>query len=176
MDYDEDEEPPLRRGHRNATEAEKFELSKSWKKALYKHQEAANCFLQCLGLTSFVNLIPFHFSRLRCANPIHPHSHPQANRAILLLIAKHTKRFEEIRDKLAYKQSIKSIMKQNGYSHSNHNSKMNDEIYSDLRKQMQAIISFSHKNQMSEHHNSINNHKQHNINQLRPNQTSLRAN
>lgn len=125
MDFEEEEPPLRRRGHRNATEADKFESSKSWKKALYKHQEAANCFLQCLGLTS----------------------HPQANRAILLLIAKHTKRFEEIRDKLAYKQSIKNILKQNGYLHTNNNSKMNDEIYNDLRKQMQAIISFSHKHQ-----------------------------
>ena len=124
MDYDE--EPPLRRGHRLAREAKIEEAKSGWTKAMYKHQEAANCFTQCLGLTG----------------------HPQANKAILLLISKHTKRFEEIRDKLASTKSIKNILIQNGYNISQLNpniNKINDEIYNDLREQMQSIVSYSHK-------------------------------
>eukprot|EP01083_Nonionella_stella_P199523 731569_1 len=117
------EETPLRRGHRCASEANLFETSRSWRKAMYKHQEAGKCFTQCLGLTG----------------------HPQANKAILLLIAKHTKRFEEIRDKLTYNKSIKNILFENGYNINSNNVKINDEIYNDLRLQMQRIISYSHK-------------------------------
>ena len=121
-----DEEPPLRRGHRISREAEIEEAKSAWTKAMYKHQEAAKCFTQCLGLTS----------------------HPQANKAILLLISKHTKRFEEIRDKLASSKSIKHILIQNGYNLSQLNpniNKVNHEIYNDLREQMQNIVSYSLK-------------------------------
>ena len=121
MDF---EEPPLHRGHRHASEAAAAESSRSWTKAMYKHQEAANCFLECLGLTA----------------------HPQANRAILLLISKHTKRFEDIREKLSYHKSMKDILKSTGYHHRKQNDPLNEEIYQNLRLQMQRIVSIAHKN------------------------------
>eukprot|EP01084_Bolivina_argentea_P147551 258145_1 len=127
------EEPPLRRGHRNATEAEMFESSRSWRKAMYKHQEAAECFTECLGLTS----------------------HPQANRAILLLISKHKKRCEEIRDKLSYNKSIKNLLKDNGYNLNRNSPKINEQIYNDLRDRMQNIVSYSHKQILPSNPNSI---------------------
>jgi len=118
----EDEEPPLRRGHRHAAEAQLAESTRSWTKAMYKHQEAARCFTDCLGLTG----------------------HPQANKAILLLINKHTKRFEEIRDKLAYNKSVKNVLIQNGYNiHPPNLHQINDEMYEELRNQMQQIVSYS---------------------------------
>ena len=42
MDYDDDE-PPLRRGHRLAREAEIDQAKSGWTNAMYKHQEAASC-------------------------------------------------------------------------------------------------------------------------------------
>jgi len=128
------EEPPLQRGHRYASEAEAAESTHSWTKAMYKHQEAANCFLECLGLTS----------------------HPQANRAILLLISKHTKRFEDIREKLSLHKSIKDLLRRSGYLHQNSIDPLSEEIYADLRLQMQRIVSIAHKDIVLPHHDDTN--------------------
>eukprot|EP01084_Bolivina_argentea_P190419 327233_1 len=70
----------LRRGHRYSTAAEGFESTRSWRKAILKHQEAAECFSEWLRLSR----------------------NSTTNRAISLLILQHKKRCEEIRDQLAH--------------------------------------------------------------------------